>query len=473
MSLRTKFTFLISLLLTIIIFGISISLFITYKLSYRTQLEQSRQKIFKDFNYTCTEAVTVKDEILIINTIRSLIETHRPSIVYAGYLSPSGIMFSSMRDNLSKDAFNYRLFQAQRPVTDNYISDRGEEIFEMSFPLNVKNEYAGTVKVGFSQDFLNNQIREGVLLIAKKVIQVSIAALIFGGIFSFILSARLNKPISELSNAAARLGDGDLGVQVLVNRKDELGKLGETFNEMARRVKELDELKDSFVSSVSHELRSPLAAIDGYCDYLIEGMTKNMPLDKQKKALEIIRESTIRLTNFINNILDLAKIKAGRLEVKKMPADIKDIAEEIVQLFAPLAAKENKKLLVSVQDDMPRVDADPERVKQVITNLLGNALKFTPAGAEITIGAKRVSSHFIEIFVSDTGVGIPRDELGRVFEKFYQVKEGVNKKPKGTGLGLAIVAEIVKLHGGAISADSVVGKGTTFRFTIPVWKGVN
>ncbi|HBU69886.1 MAG TPA: hypothetical protein DEE98_05825 [Elusimicrobia bacterium] len=309
-------------------------------------------------------------------------------------------------------------------------------------------------------------------MLAKKIGIVSAAALLVGILFAFILSAHLNKPIKILSQAAVKLGEGDLTVQVAVDRNDELGKLSNTFNEMARRVKEIDELKDSFVSSVSHELRSPLAAIDGYCDFLLDGLDKNMTPDKQKKALEIIRDSTVRLTNFINNILDLAKIKAGRLEIKPIPTDMKDIAEEIMQLFVPLAARESKKLVVDIAPDLPRIYVDPERVKQVITNLLGNSLKFTPSEAVITISAVQVNDRIIEISLSDTGVGIPQADLPKVFEKFYQVKEGANKKPKGTGLGLAIVAEIVKLHGGNITVESTVGKGTTFRFTMPVWRQV-
>jgi len=472
MSLRIKFTLLITFLLAIIIAGISVSLFFTYKQLYRAQLEQNRQKIFKDFNYTCTEAVTVRDEILIVNTIRSLIETHRPSIVYAGYVSPTGIILSSIRDNLRQDSFNYRIFKLSRPADDNFMSERSEEIFEMGLPIMVKGEYGGTVKVGFSQDYLNKQIEDTVVLLAKKIGIVSAAALLVGILFAFILSAHLNKPIKILSQAAVKLGEGDLTVQVAVDRNDELGKLSNTFNEMARRVKEIDELKDSFVSSVSHELRSPLAAIDGYCDFLLDGLDKNMTPDKQKKALEIIRDSTVRLTNFINNILDLAKIKAGRLEIKPIPTDMKDIAEEIMQLFVPLAARESKKLVVDIAPDLPRIYVDPERVKQVITNLLGNSLKFTPSEAVITISAVQVNDRIIEISLSDTGVGIPQADLPKVFEKFYQVKEGANKKPKGTGLGLAIVAEIVKLHGGNITVESTVGKGTTFRFTMPVWRQV-
>jgi two-component system phosphate regulon sensor histidine kinase PhoR len=195
-----------------------------------------------------------------------------------------------------------------------------------------------------------------------------------------------------------------------------------------------------------------------------------MTVEKQKKALDIIRESTVRLTNFINNILDLAKIKAGRMEMKKMPTDMFELAEEIVQLFRPMAAKDGKDLLNGVPQNLPKIDADGERIKQVIINLLGNALKFTPQGATITIGGALVTETMIEATVADTGVGIPADEIGKVFEKFYQVKGGALKKPKGTGLGLAIVAEIIKLHNGAITVESEFGKGTTFRFTIPVWR---
>ena len=473
MKLRTKFTLFIVALMTFIIAGISASLFLTQKKLLSEQLEANRNKVFRDFSYTCKEAVVVKDEILVLNTVRSLIETHRPGIVYAGYQSPSGIVLSALRDQnpAAENPFEKRIVQIDTNSEEKFRASSNEEIYEFGIPLFRDNEYMGTIKVGFSQDFLQQEIHKGVMQISRKVLEVSAVALLIGIIFAVLLSAHLNKPIRNLSQAAVKLGEGDLDVQIEVKRKDELGQLSHTFNEMAQKLKELDQLKDSFVSSVSHELRSPLAAIDGYCDFLIEGLEKQMTVEKQKKALTIIKDSTSRLTNFINNILDLAKIKAGKLEIRMIQMSVNEIADEIFTLFGPLAGRDQKQLIVEMPKDFPLINGDPERVKQVVTNLLGNALKFTPQGATVSIIGKKISNDFIEVRIKDTGIGIPPEAVDKVFDKFYQVqdKSGM-RKPKGTGLGLAIVAEIVKLHGGDIRCESELGKGTSMIFTLPVWK---
>jgi len=187
-----------------------------------------------------------------------------------------------------------------------------------------------------------------------------------------------------------------------------------------------------------------------------------------------MKDATIRLTNFINNILDLAKIKAGKFEIRKMPVNMNELSQEIVSLFESLAAQQNKKLMYESYGELPNIEVDPEKIKQVITNLIGNAMKFTPENAEITVSARAIKGtgtnvpKFIEVWVADTGIGIPPEALTKVFDRFFQVQESENKKPKGTGLGLAIIAEIIKLHDGKIWVESTLGKGSVFKFILPV-----
>lgn len=478
MSLRTKFTLYISLLIILIISGIISSIFITQKNLLLSQLEENRQKIFKDFTYTCYEALVVKDEIQVLNTIRSIIKTHKPAIVYAGYVSPSNTVLFGSRDIDQEAELKPRIFRTAKASTEDFSTTSEEKVREFAMPIYVQDEYRGTIKAGFSQSFLESQIKEGVAIIQEKIFQVAVFAILGGFILSNVLAFYLNKPIKALAKGADEIGEGNLDVYVDIKRNDELGRLGKTFNQMAKKLKELDELKDGFVSSVSHELRSPLSAIDGYCDYLLEGFSKNMPPEKQEKSLKIIKEATVRLTNFINNILDLAKIKAGRFEIHTMPVKLAEIVQEIMSLFYSLAIQQKKILRVEIPDNLPSIDVDPGKIEQIITNLVGNALKFTQENSEISVSARMAESgrersvrEFVEVWVSDTGTGIPKEALTKVFDKFYQAEENEMKKPKGTGLGLTIVAEIVKLHGGKIWAESVLGKGSTFKFTLPVWKG--
>jgi signal transduction histidine kinase len=458
----------------LVISGISTSIFFTQKSLLSSQLEESRQKIFKDFTYTCQEALVVNDEIQVFNTIKSVIKTHNPAIVYAGYVSPVQLILFSARDPKDGEKFRSEITRVEKPTQRDLQSPSLENIREFSLPLIIGNEYRGTIRAGFSQSYLEQEINKGVIALARKVLQVAVFALLGGVVLATIIAFFLNKPIKALARAAQEIGSGNLDSHVKVNSKDELGSLGLAFNEMAQKLKELDELKDSFVSSVSHELRSPLAAIDGYCDFLLEGFNRNMPREKQEKSLKIIKDATVRLTNFINNILDVAKIKAGRFELRRMSVSFEMLAGEISSLFESLAAQQKKRVISEVPKDLPEIDADPERVKQIVTNLIGNALKFTPEDALIAIGAQLMDDKkFIIGWVRDTGIGIPKEDLPKVFERFYQVKESGMKKPKGTGLGLTIVAEIIKLHGGKIWVESELGKGSVFKFTLPVYNPQN
>jgi signal transduction histidine kinase len=446
---------------------------LTQKSLLSSQLEKNRKKSFEDFNYTCRESLVVNDEIQVLNTIRSIIKIHYPSIVYAGYISPSQIVLFSSRDNGHQEEFKSRIVRVSEFSTKDSLSPSNEKIKEFAMPIYIDNEYRGTIKAGYSESYLENEIKQGVIALSKRIGVVSVFALFGGLILASIIAFLFNKPIKALAKAANEIGSGNLDSKVEIHSKDELGSLGHTFNDMARKLKELDELKDSFVSSVSHELRSPLAAIDGYCDFLMEGFNRNMPREKQEKSLRIIKDATVRLTNFINNVLDIAKIKAGRFELRKTPVHLSDLADEIVSLFVSLGEQQQKKITNNVSKELPAVFADPERIKQVITNLIGNSLKFTKEGAEISVGAKlEDDGQHIVAWIQDTGIGIPPDDLAKVFDRFFQVKEGEMKKPKGTGLGLAIVYEIVKLHNGKIWVESTLGKGSTFKFTLPIYKEI-
>jgi signal transduction histidine kinase len=211
-----------------------------------------------------------------------------------------------------------------------------------------------------------------------------------------------------------------------------------------------------------------LSAISGYVELLTSKPLEQVTPEKRMKAFNIIQESTSRLTGFINDILDLAKLKSGRVEIRKSPFSIKSAAEEILGLFAPLFDKKKIQSFSYIDGTVPVIQADEEKLKQVITNLISNALKFTPESGAISISVHE-DGEMLTVSVSDTGIGIPKDYLGQIFERFKQVP-GTREKiggPKGTGLGLAIAKGIVEAHGGKIWAESEPGKGSTFRFTLP------
>jgi signal transduction histidine kinase/ActR/RegA family two-component response regulator len=250
--------------------------------------------------------------------------------------------------------------------------------------------------------------------------------------------------------------------------RERTAELSRAYNEL----KGLGALKDAFIASVSHELRTPLSSIRAFSEILL-GMPDE-DVATRREFLEIINKESERLTRLIEDVLDLSRMEAGAVAMRREPLSLGDLARAACGSLGPLAGQAGLRLEVDVPDELPPAHGDADRVAQVLTNLVGNAVKFTPPGGAVRVSARaaRVGdaggpSGFLEVRVSDTGVGIPAGELQSVFEKFKQVGNTLTGKPRGTGLGLPICREIVQRLGGHIWAESAPGRGSTFLFTLP------
>ncbi|MBM3132817.1 MAG: PAS domain S-box protein, partial [Chloroflexi bacterium] len=249
--------------------------------------------------------------------------------------------------------------------------------------------------------------------------------------------------------------------------KQRLGELEAAYE----KLKELDKMKDNFLSTVSHELRTPLTSIKSFAEILL---SYDNDRETQKEFIGIINEESDRLTRLINDVLDISKIEAGRVQWQPGELNISEIIESAVNATRSLFGQAHLKVEVDTDPNLPTVWADKDRITQVVTNLISNAIKFTPQGGHVQIEAEGIKSETIEGFeivkvsVADTGIGIPPDEQGRIFEKFHQVGDTLKGKPKGTGLGLTICKDIIEHFGGRIWVESELFKGSTFSFTLPV-----
>jgi signal transduction histidine kinase len=221
--------------------------------------------------------------------------------------------------------------------------------------------------------------------------------------------------------------------------------------------------RDEVLGVVSHDLRNPLSAIAMCTNTLLA----NVPGDNasQRELLTTVYQSTQWMNRLIQDLLDVSNIEAGRLSVERRPEHVEPILERAVSMFERQAREKSVALRVAIHDSVPAVFVDAERIVQVLTNLVGNAMKFTDAGGSITLEAAQQGSE-VAITVSDTGAGIPAEHLPHVFERYWQARRTARKR--GSGLGLAIARGIVEAHGGRIEAWSTLGKGSTFRFTVPV-----
>jgi signal transduction histidine kinase len=279
------------------------------------------------------------------------------------------------------------------------------------------------------------------------------------------LSRRIMRQIIELEHATDEFAAGRLDRRVKVLSSDELGRLAERFNLLAGRLDELDKQRRSFVANISHDLRTPIAIIRGHIDAQLHGSGTD-GLDPRESFMAIERE-TQTLAKLIDDLFTLSRVEEGALPVARIPVQLQPLAVQTVESLRPYALKTGRvSVNASVSDDVPPVLGDPARIAQILNNLLHNAVRHTPAGGVVMLGARPIrGGSEVEISVQDTGVGIAPDDLPRIFDRFYQ-GESV-RETGGTGLGLSIVKQLVEIQGGTVSAASTLGEGTRISFRLP------
>lgn len=228
--------------------------------------------------------------------------------------------------------------------------------------------------------------------------------------------------------------------------------------------REIDRMKSDFISSVSHELRTPLTSIKAYTETMLDD--PNMAQQTRQEFLQIINEESDRLTDLINGILDISKVEAGTIEIIRKPINVASVAKRAAESLEYLAGKKKIRLQTDIEEHLPELLGDENKIYSMITNLINNAIKFTPENGTVSVSAKLVNKELV-VKVSDTGMGIPKDDLHKIFGRFYRVHRP-GKQIQGTGLGLAIVKEIVIKHEGRIDVESELEKGSTFTIYLPV-----
>lgn len=236
-----------------------------------------------------------------------------------------------------------------------------------------------------------------------------------------------------------------------------------------KRLRQLDHMKSDFVSNVSHELRTPITAIKGSVDNMLDGITGELN-EKQSRYLVRIKSNTDRLGRLINELLDLSRIESGKIDLIHVNLPVVSLAKEVAEVLRPVAAEKLISLEVSHNGDEIYAWADRDKITQVLVNVVGNAVKFTPSNGMVTITVDQRKQESVTLSVQDTGPGIPEGEVDKIFDKFYQVARVNKEKTRGAGLGLAISKALVEMHGGQLWIESELGKGSVFSFSIPARK---
>ena len=294
---------------------------------------------------------------------------------------------------------------------------------------------------------------------------ISIACLLAIISMSLFLTKSITRPIALLKSKTRDIASGNFQGKITVHSPPEIGELAAAINSMCEKLHELDRMKADFFASMSHELRTPLTSIKEGTGLLLDGVGGDTT-DKQRKLLTILAEESNRLINVVSSLLDLSKMEAGMMAYEFEIARVEPLIKRAIMEIAPLVEAKGIRLENQLDATLPPVKMDPERILQVLRNLLGNAVKFTSRGGFVGVAANAADGK-LAIAVKDSGPGIPLESLTSIFEKFNQGNRRTPQALHGTGLGLAIAKSIITSHGGKIWAESELGKGSTFIFVLP------
>ena len=294
------------------------------------------------------------------------------------------------------------------------------------------------------------------------VAQAGLLAGAVGLLLGLLIARGLAAPLAEVANAARELAAGRRDHRVRERGTDEVRTVARAFNELAADLDQAETLRRNLVADIAHELRTPLTVIQGNLQAILDDV---YPLDKNE--ITTLYDETLVLSRLITDLRELAQAEAGQLALHPQPTDIGQLVEGEVARFAEQAEARTIKLTAATPGPLPLVPADPDRVRQVLHNLLTNALQHTPAGGQIIVAAATVEGQAVRVTVSDTGSGIAPDDLPHVFDRFWRADRSRSREGGGSGLGLAIARQLVEAHDGQIGVDSRLGSGSQFWFILP------
>jgi len=338
-------------------------------------------------------------------------------------------------------------------------TNNGEKVLALSYILrDPSGENYGALRYLVSLDDAYDQFIDITFIIILSFTLIIVLITLLGRYFV----SSIVRPVEKINNITKEIAKGDFTVRIESNSDDEIGELSDSINEMANRLNEIDRMKNEFISTVSHEIRTPLTAIKGWGETL-----KSIGNDPEisNKGLDIIISETSRLSDMVEELLDFSRIQNGNMKFIYNKFDIVNLIEDVCLSYLQRAESENKNLYFDVRENTHiMVEADESKLKQVIINLIDNAVKYTESGDEIKVSLERAQK-YVTIYIEDNGRGISAKDLPHIKEKFYKADYTV----RGTGIGLAVADEIIRNHGGVLNISSNEGEGTLIQITLPVY----
>lgn len=478
----------ISLVVLILIMSSMLTFFIILQERVRISgdLKDKGYLIAKNLSYSAQFGVQKNDKKYLKLVLSALKDEY--DVVFAQIINSRGQMLA---EAYKQKSIKTSVYTVDVPIESPTTNDTtGEAALKYAGVI-------GQVKIGISLA----KVEDATNQILNIVFGITLGISLLGIVGTFILTKYfLARPLKEFVDGTHRISRGDLAHRIKISSADEIGELADSFNQMAEdlkkineqlqshaknletkvkeRTKELeaaldklkvvDRMKTEFLSVVSHELKTPLTPIHEYTSLLLEGVLGHVS-EEQKKALETVKRQSTHLSNLMDTVLDISRLEVGKpFPIKKELISFSDILNEIKEAVGADIKKSNLSFEAEIAQNLPTIYADGNAIRRLFLNLIGNAVKFTPHSGKITIKIVP-EDHSILCSVSDTGIGLSKEHLEKIFEKFYQVDSSYTREAGGLGMGLAIARGIVEAHGGKIWAESKgLGWGSTFYFRLPL-----
>ncbi|WP_027363872.1 sensor histidine kinase [Desulfotruncus alcoholivorax] len=385
-----------------------------------------------------------------------LLNSGGKNIYTAGPVGSSGHL-PMMNNRARAEAFHEALVgkQVAIPLTHPRF---GNKFMLIGLPVKIPGEISGVLIINMPLA----PVEDTASILKWQLFYITIILLAAALLISYLISRSFTRPILEIKQVSETLASGDFSARIKSKKQDEIGKLAETINYLGQRLSKIEQLRKDLIANVSHELRTPLSLIKGYAE-TIRDVTGNSP-EKREKHIAIIIEETERLSRIVDDILNLSQLQAGYFELNISRFPIKETIDNVVKRFHLLSANTGVQI-VRQGAGAAQVEADEARIGQVLFNLINNGFNHTPEGGTITV--KMIDSpNYVRIEVSDTGSGIPEEDLPQIWDRFYKSDKARGKRAMGTGLGLAIVKSVLEAHQAVYGVESKKDVGTTFWFEL-------
>ncbi len=334
-----------------------------------------------------------------------------------------------------------------------------ERCFVVGYPVIINNVQNGVVFASVPMHQSSAYTSE----VFKIIFYAGIVVLIIAFVASYLASAQMTKPLRQMAQVIKKIESGDFSARMPVDRQDEIGLLADSINKMAVSVGALEGMRRDFISSVSHELKTPMTTISGFVDGILDG---TIPKEESARYLRIVSDETKRLARLVNSMLQLSRLQSEEMKLNKTTFNLSDM---IISVFLSFEQKIESKKLEIVGLDMLHpvsITADRDLIYQVVYNLTENAIKFTPEGGTVSV-VSSVEKQLVKFSIRNTGEGLRQSEMAKIFERFYKTDRSRSNDKTGMGFGLYIVKTIIGLHDGKITVGSVLGEYTQFDVTLP------